>query len=488
MKKKSLKINYIYQGHNLETIKKFPSKIIHCIVTSPPYFNQRHYKTEPQNFGGDPLCNHEWNNFTRKGISGGKNSSKLKRKNEDNFQIVKNQIQGFCTKCGCWKGEEGREPTIDMYINNLCNLFDECKRILTDDGSLWVNIGDGYNNSNIFSKNNDKWKMKHGDQKLPLKSMLLVPERFVIEMVNRGWILRNNINWHKINPMPSSITSRMTPDYEKVFWFVKSNKPLYWVNTKTLTIVSKKPKNRIEGEDWDWDFCPSCKKNGFAIITCNQCHGKGHTKGKKCSQCKGKKIIQEECHRCHGKGIVKKLHWIVYNYYYEQLREKLKKSKGKSQSAINKKDGYGNSTYSGFRYDAEDYDGKNMRTTWTFAYEPIKANHFAPFPTEIVKRPLKSTCPEKVCKKCGIPQIKVYLKELHNNKIKRIFKGYASCTCNVKFRKGIIFDPFMGSGTVGIIAFQKGRYFIGTELNPEYVKIANDRLKPYRGKKLITDF
>ena len=107
MNKEPLKINTIYQGHNIDVIKSFPSNFIHCIVTSPPYFNMRGYGTKLQIFGGDPKCDHEWEKFTRKGVSGGK-TDHLKRKGKPNMCIIDDQTQGICKKCGGWRGEEGR--------------------------------------------------------------------------------------------------------------------------------------------------------------------------------------------------------------------------------------------------------------------------------------------------------------------------------------------------------------------------------------------
>ncbi len=72
---KNFKLDTIYVGNNIDQIRQFPSHFVHCIVTSPPYFNLRDYGTEQQIFGGDPTCDHDWKSFIRKGMSGGKRSS-----------------------------------------------------------------------------------------------------------------------------------------------------------------------------------------------------------------------------------------------------------------------------------------------------------------------------------------------------------------------------------------------------------------------------
>lgn len=445
-------VDKIYQGNNIDIIKKMPPKSINCIVTSPPYFNFRSYDVEPVIFDGDQKCEHVWEEYTRKGVSGGK-TPYVSRKGKENLAIVDDEKQAFCKKCGAWRGSLGREPKIDLYIKHLCDLFDECKRVLTDDGSLWVNIGDGYNQDE-----NDE----NADISIPLKSRMFIPWRFAIEMLNRGWICRNEVIWHKSNPIPSSITTKMTPDYEPFFWFVKSNNPLYWVNKKTLEIIVKKPNSKKEGVDWGYTFCKLCKGTGvYESNTCKQCKGTG------------KKIEN---------------YWIVYDYYYNQLRSALKQPKAKSKNATNKAKGYGNPTYSGFEWDASNYDSKNMRTVWNIAYEPIKEKHFAPFPTELVRRPLIGTCPERVCTKCGIPEIQIYDYILENGKVKRKFIGYAKCNCKEPFKKGIIFDPFIGSGTTAIVAIKNSRNYCGTELSKKYVKIIENRINPYKGIKKLDDF
>ena len=150
-----LKLNHIYQGNSLEVLRKMPSKCINMCITSPPYWGLRDYRRE---------------------------------------------------------GQLGMEKTPVEYINNLCDVFDETYRVLKDEGSLWVNLGDTYVNKG------------HKLDNYKAKSLALIPHLFVIEMNNRGWILRNDIIWHKPNAMPSPVKDRFTVDFEYVFFFVKQEK------------------------------------------------------------------------------------------------------------------------------------------------------------------------------------------------------------------------------------------------------------------------
>jgi DNA modification methylase len=140
------KLNKIIHGDALELLKGIPDNSIDCVVTSPPYWALRDY--------GMP-------------------------------------------------GQIGLESSFEEYINKLCHIFDEVKRILKPSGTCWINLGDTYSSENTLCQ---------------------IPSRFAIEMCNRGWILRNEIIWHKPNCMPQSVKNRFTVDFEKVFFFVKNKK------------------------------------------------------------------------------------------------------------------------------------------------------------------------------------------------------------------------------------------------------------------------
>jgi len=177
----------IIRGDSLSVLKTLPSESINCCVTSPPYWALRDYGVD---------------------------------------------------------GQLGLEPTFQEYINKLCNIFDEVKRVLRKDGTCWVNIGDTYwggGNNRGSSEENLSAKQfsnrgargqcsRDWDKSFKPKCLIQIPARFSIEMCNRGWILRNTIIWHKPNCMPSSVKDRFTVDFEYIFFFVKSKK--YWFETQ----------------------------------------------------------------------------------------------------------------------------------------------------------------------------------------------------------------------------------------------------------------
>lgn len=202
--------NEIIHGNNLEVLKLLPDNFINMCITSPPYYGLRKYETENVVWGGNPECNHEWEYYTTKGISGGKNSKKVQIKGKENYQIVKPSTNAFCKNCSAWFGELGQEPSVELYVSNLANIFDQVKRVLTPDGSFYLNISDSIMNSS---------KPKHNN--IGTKSMMGVPERLMIELINRGWILRNKIIWDK-NAVPESMKDRFTRTWEYLYFFTKN--------------------------------------------------------------------------------------------------------------------------------------------------------------------------------------------------------------------------------------------------------------------------
>lgn len=136
----------------------------------------------------------------------------------------------------------GTEATPDAYLENLINLFIDIKDRLKDSGNCFVNLGDTYYNgsqsagdkvqgNSEFNKNRPSREATKTPSRssldYPCKSLCMIPERFAIGMIERGWILRNKVIWHKSNPMPESVTDRLTKTYEVVYHFVKSQKYFY---------------------------------------------------------------------------------------------------------------------------------------------------------------------------------------------------------------------------------------------------------------------
>jgi DNA modification methylase len=424
-----LPVNQIILGHNVEIMKQWPAESIDCCITSPPYWGLRNYGSPAQIWGGDAGCAHEFQAFTKKGISGGKNSSKVQIKGQENFQIVPDSQYRICQKCGAWEGELGQEPTPDQYIENLMAVFDEVKRVIKNTGSCWVNLGDTFAGSGgaggdwTHGKRASATKWKQGDACVPDRSLVMIPFRFAIAMVNHGWILRNTIIWHKPNCMPSSASNRFTVDYEYMFFFVKQEKYYF--------------KQQFE---------PIAEFNRWG----------------------GKQM---------SKGLAKTT----------EYKESIYKS-GKS-SVLQK----GSNLWPNDKQ-------RNKRSIWRISPAGYKGAHFAVFPPELIKIPIDATCPIGICLTCGKPKEPKYEKievacppiggiekregfgnPTYSGKTSYMetkFVGYTECGCETAFEPGIVFDPFMGSGTTAVQANAQQRNFIGCEINPDYWKLALDRLFP----------
>lgn len=167
--------NTIINGNSLEVLKSLPDNSIDCCVTSPPYYALRDY--------------------------------------------------------GC-DGQIGLEETPEKYIESLCDVFSEVRRVLTPQGTLWLNIGDSYNGNKVgntevvknkkVSESNDFHKKLWGGAKP--KDLIGIPWMLAFALRSQGWYLRQDIIWHKPNPMPESVTDRCTKSHEYIFLLSKSQK------------------------------------------------------------------------------------------------------------------------------------------------------------------------------------------------------------------------------------------------------------------------
>ena len=181
-----MKLNKIYQGDCIEVLKTFPDNSIHCCVTSPPYYGLRDY-------GQD--------------------------------------------------GQIGLEETPEAFVQKLVEVFREVKRVLKDDGTLWLNLGDSYWGGGWKGSQTDLSGTKQGtnagtlcgkdlkkDPKHPIiksKDLVGIPWMVAFALRADGWYLRQDIIWHKPNPMPESVTDRCTKSHEYIFLLSKSQRYFY---------------------------------------------------------------------------------------------------------------------------------------------------------------------------------------------------------------------------------------------------------------------
>lgn len=212
-----------------------PDSSVQTVVTSPPYFGLRDYGLPPSVWGGSPDCLHEWNYYTRRGQTGGTASHKVHIKGAENYSVVPNQGQAVCRVCGAWLGTYGLEHRFELYIQHTVEIFREVKRVLRDDGTVWLVIGDSFNGSGGAGGDYNKGGLKEGQPRYPgrnveglkPKDLIGIPWRVALALQNDGWYLRSDVIWEKPNVMPSSAKDRPTNNHEHIFLFSKAKSYFY---------------------------------------------------------------------------------------------------------------------------------------------------------------------------------------------------------------------------------------------------------------------
>lgn len=224
------KSGLIYQGDSLEVLTDMPDESVSCIITSPPYYGLRDYGTASWE-GGDDTCSHKRDSKQSDSTSTG-------QANLDGA-IGDGIYKSECRRCGAKRVDKqiGLEETPEAYIEKLVTLFREARRVLKDDGTLWLNLGDSYSGSGKGqtldgSKDPKRGKMdgmklkassSHVDG-LGAKNLIGIPWRVALALQADGWILRSDIIWSKPNPLPESVEDRVTRSHEYIFMFAKSQR------------------------------------------------------------------------------------------------------------------------------------------------------------------------------------------------------------------------------------------------------------------------
>lgn len=209
----------LLHGDALDEANLLPDGCVDCIVTSPPYFGLRDYGSG---------------------------------------------------------GQYGLEESPAAYVETMRVLFSELRRVLADDGTLWLNIGDSYGRGSRpisqppqgFEKDRTGSRRPQDDGRslnLPAKNLLGVPWRTAFALQDDGWNLRNAIVWHKPNAKPESVTDRISSTHENVFMFTKSTK--YWFDLDAVRIPlsitrSASRKARRPRDGWKENSAPGAYSGG----------------------------------------------------------------------------------------------------------------------------------------------------------------------------------------------------------------------------------
>jgi len=471
----------IVHGSVHQGLASLPDESVQCIVTSPPYWGLRAYGTEPQVWGGDPACQHDWKETHPAGYrSSDTNPGPLQSDGNKNRERL---ISSVCSTCDAWRGELGLEPTPEMYVQHLVEIFREVRRVLRKDGVVWLNIGDSYATNGIYigdykrrhpehhdfhTDNSERYPQKQkgfrgGEYNIKPKDLVGIPWRLAFALQEDGWWLRRDVIWNKPNPMPESTRDRPTSSHEYVFLLTKRATYFY-----DQDAIREEP---VSTEKATWD--------GYG-----------------------------------GKS------WHDH-----------KDDMGKGQSQLKSMPNVSHPA------------GRNKRSVWTITTQPYLGAHFATFPTALVEPCIKAGTSERgCCPKCGAPWVRVVEKgepdddwkascgadstgEYHGESEKfrkqdalgkatytgfnarykakqqnasdvkrRILEGMREristwepgCDCIIEGPMGaaepvpcVVLDPFAGSGTVAKVARDLGRFSVSIELNPEYVEMIKKRMRFY---------
>jgi DNA modification methylase len=364
--------NDIHAGDAAATLRGMPTSSVHMCMTSPPYFGLRDYGVD---------------------------------------------------------GQIGLEDSLERYIESLVDVGRELRRVLRDDGSWWLNLGDSFagswgGQSHDADENREAeptpTKNPARNASLGRKQKMLVPHRVAIALQRDGWVVRNDVTWVKPNPMPQSVKDRLNTTTEQVFHLTAN--PDYWYDLDAI----REPHSEA---------------------------------GKRRSQ-----------------------------YGYEASHQSWREG------------GATPDEYAGTDQDQALHPaGKNPGDVFEVSVRPFPDAHFAVYPPELCKSPIQASCPPKVCVECGAG----YMREVNREPVKYEYSERAdavggrtqssgtmkqtptaehvgwtqSCDCDTDATEpGIVLDPFAGAGTTCLVAKRLGRRFVGIDLNPEYVAMAQKRV------------
>jgi DNA modification methylase len=350
----------------------------------------------------------------------------------------------------------GLEKTHEEYVANIIQVFREVWRLLRDDGTLWLNLGDCY--GGYFG---DKYAHRpFGEDRTPdattppnkpsqgkmAKQLMGIPWRVAFALQADGWYLRSDIIWAKPNPMPESVTDRPTKSHEYLFLLAKQ--PRYYYDAEAV----REPQGGWHGSHFD----------DPRDLEIRPTTGRRHSK--------------------------KPDGWATYGGGHGSFHHDGREAGGPGLMAA----------------------GRNRRTVWTIPTQPYRGAHFATYPEKLVEPCiLAGTSAKGNCPVCGAPwermtergdlrgpghegyRLEKAQASKGDAKVKGRSEGWwpnhryepstlgwrPTCDHDAEPVPAVVLDPFCGSGTVGAVARRFGRRFVGIDLSAPYLRLAQQRIR-----------
>ena len=427
-------------------LKELPAESVHCIWTSPPYWGLRAYGTEPQVWGGNAACGHEWGDEIpgdqRRGQRGTTSQFNDRAVNDVHVQGRQSAKGAFCQLCGAWRGEHGLEPTLQLWIDNEVVIWRELHRVLRKDGVAWLNIGDAYAGSwgaqSRGGPPSDKSTLvgnghfgggpilkslsavqiaaaprgtRTGSRSrtgLKPKDRIMLPARLALALQEDGWWLRDEIVWFKANPMPSSVQDRTTPAHEMLYLLTKRGRYFYDADAIREPMADSSVV-RLTQPTIDTQF-------GGAKQAAYEAHGLNDRSGSRSPneivRSLAKRQGKNEASTVNERWDAKEAHIRLNNQDEKLVAGEKWGARHEGWRAV--KDSLGGRNkrsvwpitedeYEQFlRWKAEHADEK--ADVWPIATEPFPDAHFATAPTALVEPCIKAGTSEKgCCPTCGAP-------------------------------------------------------------------------------------
>ena len=413
---------------------------VNCVVSSPPYWALRSYDTPPQIWGGDESCAHAWGGEHKIHRTGGDASSGLAdydnglNENTVESKVARRSFDAsseLCSKCGAWRGELGLEPDPFLYVEHMVEVFRLVRDLMADDAVCFLNIGDTYitrptKSASLFLNGNGTARaqaaasyrtvrqMKNISGNLKMKDMALVPQRLAIALQDDGWWIRQDIVWAKPNPMPSSTKDRFTTAHEYLWMLAKSER--YFFDQEAVKEPASPNSHARMARAHGGVHAPGQDPHGGILAPRpnrkNLPEGQSRLAGFRDAQRAG---VNPKARDRRPGG------WAEGDVDHKDLKGRYPRSKQ-------------NASFSAAFVDVVEF--RNKRSVWTIPTSHYTGSHYATFPEALVEP-------------CVLAGSRV---------------------------GDIIFDPFMGTGTVAKVAQRFGRRYLGCDLDAKNEALQRERI------------